>query len=169
METMWYYTQGDSDRLGPVSESELLAKLASGELRKRDLVWKEGMPEWAPVRARPEFRAAPANSAAKATVPAVPHTLPGWMAFVGVLTILLGVLSILTCIGIIPGILLIIAGAGLLQARSALAAAEHVDPALYAFFAGLNRFMVMIGIMFIVSFVFGVLLFIAGLVGAAGH
>lgn len=44
----WYYSKNGT-QLGPVSEGELLAKLASGEVSAADLVWKEGMADWRPA------------------------------------------------------------------------------------------------------------------------
>lgn len=43
----WFYSK-NGRQLGPVTESELLVKFASGELSKTDLVWKEGMHAWMP-------------------------------------------------------------------------------------------------------------------------
>jgi hypothetical protein len=41
----WYYSKNGT-QLGPVEESELRAKLGSGEISAADLVWKDGMPDW---------------------------------------------------------------------------------------------------------------------------
>ena len=41
----WYYSKNGT-QLGPVEESELRAKLASGAVSAADLVWREGMPDW---------------------------------------------------------------------------------------------------------------------------
>jgi hypothetical protein len=42
----WYYAR-DNKQLGPVSPTELKRLATAGELRPFDLVWHEGMPEWA--------------------------------------------------------------------------------------------------------------------------
>jgi hypothetical protein len=44
----WYYAK-DGGQNGPVEAEELLAKLASGEVAGTDLVWREGMKDWAPA------------------------------------------------------------------------------------------------------------------------
>ncbi|MCE5303355.1 MAG: DUF4339 domain-containing protein [Planctomycetaceae bacterium] len=45
----WYFAQG-TKQIGPVSAAELKRLAASGELRPQDLVWREGLTEWAPAR-----------------------------------------------------------------------------------------------------------------------
>jgi len=62
----WYYTQGDQ-RLGPISEAEFEALIASGTITEETLVWKEGMANWTPLKA------ARAPSAPGAAAP------PGWI------------------------------------------------------------------------------------------
>ena len=41
----WYYSKNGT-QLGPVEESELRAKLGSGEIAAADLVWRDGMSDW---------------------------------------------------------------------------------------------------------------------------
>lgn len=41
----WYYSKNGT-QLGPVTEEELRAKAAIGEVLASDLIWKEGMPDW---------------------------------------------------------------------------------------------------------------------------
>lgn len=53
----WYYSKNGT-QLGPVPEEELLAKVSSGEVAARDLVWKEGMPDWKPLAQVEEFKSA---------------------------------------------------------------------------------------------------------------
>lgn len=167
METNWYYTQGKSDRLGPAAESEIVAKITSGQLRGRDLVWKEGMSEWEEIRRHPEFRSVRGSRAGVQVGSTIPGSLQGWMLFVAILTILAGVFYVLSCVGIIPGVLMIIAGTGLLQARSSLdTIRETVDPSWAPFFRGLNRFMVMTGLVFIVTMVFALVFFIITVAGS---
>ena len=49
----WYYAQGDQ-RQGPVTDSEFEALIAAGTITETTLVWKDGMPNWAPLKeARP--------------------------------------------------------------------------------------------------------------------
>ena len=47
-QAIWYYTQGDA-QAGPVSAQELKSLATSGKLLRDDLVWKEGMDDWAPA------------------------------------------------------------------------------------------------------------------------
>jgi hypothetical protein len=54
MEPQWYYTQS-GQQLGPVSEGELRALLASGQLLPSEFVFKEGMGDWMVVSSIPEF------------------------------------------------------------------------------------------------------------------
>ena len=44
----WYYSK-NATQLGPVSEAELRAKLASGEIVGTDMAWREGMANWMPI------------------------------------------------------------------------------------------------------------------------
>ena len=44
----WYYAQ-NQDRRGPVSFAKLKTIAAGGWLRREDLVWNAGMPEWTPA------------------------------------------------------------------------------------------------------------------------
>ncbi|MBC8354272.1 MAG: DUF4339 domain-containing protein [Planctomycetes bacterium] len=48
IEHEWHYVR-DGNSVGPTSKSELMQLVATGELRSHDLVWRDGMPEWAPV------------------------------------------------------------------------------------------------------------------------
>lgn len=49
MATEWYYSK-DEQRFGPVSVKELRELTSSGDIEPSDLVWKEGMSDWIPVR-----------------------------------------------------------------------------------------------------------------------
>jgi hypothetical protein len=44
----WYYTRA-GQQIGPVTSPQLRQAAQSGELSPTDLVWKTGMPEWAPA------------------------------------------------------------------------------------------------------------------------
>ncbi len=48
MNKTWYYRRNDT-QLGPVSVEELRQLAVSGQLSPTDLVWNEGMAEWAPA------------------------------------------------------------------------------------------------------------------------
>jgi hypothetical protein len=52
MSAQWYYGQV-GEQLGPVSGQELNAKLRNKEVAPTVLVWREGMPQWAPVTSVP--------------------------------------------------------------------------------------------------------------------
>lgn len=65
---MWYVAR-NGKRLGPVSEADLIVHVKNGKLKPSDLVWKEGMSDWAPAgevgalaphlrRFPPEFKSA---------------------------------------------------------------------------------------------------------------
>ncbi len=49
MSQQWYYVK-DGQRRGPISTHELRDVVASGQLQADDLVWKEGMVNWAAAR-----------------------------------------------------------------------------------------------------------------------
>lgn len=48
----WYY-MGDTGQLGPLSEPQLLDLADHGVLTADTLVWKVGMPDWAPANRMP--------------------------------------------------------------------------------------------------------------------
>lgn len=58
----WYYSKNGT-QLGPVDESALRSKLASGELSPSDLVWREGLADWLPAARVPEFQSSPTAAA----------------------------------------------------------------------------------------------------------
>jgi hypothetical protein len=45
----WYYARGNQ-QVGPVSAAELKRLAGGGEIRPDDLVWRDGLTEWAPAR-----------------------------------------------------------------------------------------------------------------------
>ena len=75
----WYYARGDQ-RLGPVDVNEMRALAARGELDGEDLVWTDGMADWAPASTRRELGLdASANRFQPAPVAAAP--MPAARAF----------------------------------------------------------------------------------------
>jgi TM2 domain-containing membrane protein YozV len=46
----WYYSVGGGERQGPISAAELKKLADAGNLKAGDLVWKEGMADWAPAK-----------------------------------------------------------------------------------------------------------------------
>lgn len=73
----WYYSKNGT-QLGPVEQSELIAKLTSGEVAPSDLVWREGMVDWLPSAQINELRTLmPASQSPMAAGPvASPYTAP---------------------------------------------------------------------------------------------
>jgi TM2 domain-containing membrane protein YozV len=70
----WYYSV-DGDRQGPVSAGELKKLADAGTLKQTDLVWKDGMADWAPAKSikglfGASSAANPAPTAKKAAEPA---------------------------------------------------------------------------------------------------
>lgn len=63
----WYYSKNGT-QLGPVEESDLRGKIASGEISSTDLVWKEGMTDWLPSARVPDLA-----GVAAVVAPAPPH------------------------------------------------------------------------------------------------
>lgn len=60
---VWHYTVA-TEQYGPVTLLELRGMVASGQLTPDDVVWKEGMADWIPLRDVPELQAAVRPSAA---------------------------------------------------------------------------------------------------------
>jgi hypothetical protein len=65
-EIQWWYARGD-EQFGPVSAAELRRLASTGGLSPGDLVWREGLAEWAPAaRLKGLFPETPAAAAAAA-------------------------------------------------------------------------------------------------------
>lgn len=178
MDKLWYYTQGPAqEKKGPVPESEIRSLVAGGQIASSDLLWCEGMANWAHLRDMPELLpgSAPAAAAqggspvmARGQTP-IPQGLTGWMTFVAVMTIISGAFYCLGCIWIIVGIPTIIAGVALLAAKNAIANLGGVDSSLALFFAKLKSFFQLTGIVYIIGFIAGIVFFILyfGVIAAA--
>jgi len=82
------------------------------------------------------------------------------MTFVAVMTVLGGALNVLSCIGIPFGVLMIVGGVALYGARNVLLGIRTVDPALEPFFRKLKTYMLMTGIVFVLSVVFAAVMII---------
>lgn len=54
----WYYSRG-GQQSGPMSEDDLRRLVAKGEVGAEDLIWRDGMGNWLPVRNVPEFGGSP--------------------------------------------------------------------------------------------------------------
>ncbi len=53
----WYYGQ-KGEQQGPVDFQTIFRAVEAGQLGERDIVWKDGMPDWKPIRDVPELQAA---------------------------------------------------------------------------------------------------------------
>jgi hypothetical protein len=72
----WYYASGGQQR-GPVKTAQLKQLATAGELKPEDLVWCDGMPNWAPAGTVKGLLPADASRASDAsTSPATAETLP---------------------------------------------------------------------------------------------
>jgi hypothetical protein len=174
---MWFYARGQ-EKSGPIPEPELRSLMVSGAVSGQDLAWTEGMPNWAPLSSIPELQQAaatpaPAPSPVAAPDPgraagALPVGLIGWMTFVGVINIVYGALSCLSCFGVLSGIFMIIGGSALLGAKNLLAGVANVDMALLPFFGKLKTFVQMTGIMYLITLILIVVVTIiyAGVIAA---
>ena len=82
----WYYAK-NGQQLGPVSQSALADLIRSGQLAAQDLVWREGMPQWAMAASLPElqglFAAAgtPAGAIPTAATPLEYQYAPGMLSY----------------------------------------------------------------------------------------
>lgn len=157
MDRMWYYAPAGSERQGPVSEAQLKDLLARGQIVPTDLVWSEGMASWVAASTVPELGGTPAvdilvpAGASAAATAQVPAGLGTWLTFVGVINILSGALSCLSCFALPVGILMILAGLACLRARSALDELSGIDPALLPALEKIKTYFLMSGWVFILN------------------
>lgn len=170
----WYWRRNPAEKIGPRSTEEVRAALVVGLLTPEHEVWQEGWDSWARISDVEDFRGvgAPSPGVAPAS-PAAPGGIPdgllGWMTFVGVLEIVGGLLALLTCIGVIKGILLFVMGFAVLGARSALeAAGGRVSAELWPFLSKLKTYFVAQGLALLLGFVLGVLLMVLWSLGLLG-
>lgn len=75
----WYYAR-DNKQMGPVSSAELKNLADAGQLQPDDLVWREGLTEWAPARSvrglfEEETKPAPVQESPLPAVTAVEEAL----------------------------------------------------------------------------------------------
>lgn len=68
----WYYAAGGQQQ-GPVDEAQLDALIQSGQINQETLVWREGMPNWQPLR-QARAGSAPAGTPPPAAASAAPST-----------------------------------------------------------------------------------------------
>ncbi|WP_367347105.1 pilin [Stenotrophomonas bentonitica] len=48
--SQWFYAEGNRQQRGPLTSEELVAKYTSGEIALDSLVWRDGLPQWQPLR-----------------------------------------------------------------------------------------------------------------------
>ena len=54
----WFYGK-EGQQYGPIDETTLRARIVTGEVGPRDLIWCEGMSSWQPLQELPQFAVAP--------------------------------------------------------------------------------------------------------------
>jgi len=69
----WYYSNNGT-QTGPITESELKAKVAAGLIQPSELAWCEGMTDWKPISTIPSLAAA--SVPASETGPDIGETTP---------------------------------------------------------------------------------------------
>jgi hypothetical protein len=67
MPAEWYFAE-DGQQCGPVPFEELQDRAKSGQIKPSDLVWKAGMPDWAPASSQPGLFGAPPPAARVAPI-----------------------------------------------------------------------------------------------------
>ena len=73
----WYYTKGGR-QTGPMSEDDLRRLVAKGDVEADDLIWRDGMGNWLPVRNVPEFGGSPPPVCSDPRRPSNPPSRPPW-------------------------------------------------------------------------------------------
>jgi hypothetical protein len=63
---VWYYSQ-NGQSVGPLEEPQILTLAEQGKIKREDLVWREGMPEWINAAAAGLFKNGPAATPATAS------------------------------------------------------------------------------------------------------
>ena len=173
MDKLWYYAvSGSAEKQGPIPEEQLRVLISSGELHPNDLVWTDGMANWTALAQVPGLQnaadtGAPAAPAAHAfpaaptagsaagigSASGIPQGMEGWMTFVAIMSIIGGVFNCLSCVGILWGAFMIMAGTALLGAKTALGLANSIPTDLAPFFEKLKSYLLMTGIFYIISIV----------------
>ena len=99
----------------------------------------------------------------------VPPGLLGWTTFVAIMTLIGGGLSILSCIGIPQGVLMVIGGIALLGGKTSLEGVGGVDVAVLPYLQKMRLFMQMQGWIYILGLLLGglILIFYFGVILAA--
>lgn len=124
---MWFYAK-DGEQHGPVEADDIRSRLSSGDLSNGTLVWKEGMSQWSPLGEVLELRepvpSGGGQSAPTASAAANPyspptnqmgHSAPQLVAPVqqntmAMVSMILGIISVVMCGGAFTGIPAIVCG-----------------------------------------------------------
>jgi len=109
----WYYSKHGT-QLGPVSQAELSAKIASGEISATELVWKDGMSGWTSASQLTEFSGIPVSPYATPASPGPQTQYPSHLqaaptSGLAITSLVCGILGLTTCL-MIPGIPAVICG-----------------------------------------------------------
>ena len=54
-QTTSYFIAVNGQQQGPYDANALMSYIAQGQIQRNTLVWKNGMPNWAPISTLPEF------------------------------------------------------------------------------------------------------------------
>ena len=105
----WYYSN-NATQMGPVTDAELRAMLASGKVNATDMVWQEGMKDWLPASSVPGLCVTPHIAGNPYQPPVSPGAFDAPMPTSGlaIASLICGVIGIVTCF--LPGIAAVICG-----------------------------------------------------------
>lgn len=97
-----WYCVINGQRYGPVAAEEIRQWLADNRIKSTDLVWREGMSEWAPLASLEEFQAsasaAPSASYTPPPAPAEASAATGYAPHRGTMILVFGILSFVCCL-----------------------------------------------------------------------
>lgn len=128
---MWFYAK-DGEQHGPVEAEDIRSRLKSGDISNGTLVWREGMAQWSPLGEVLELRdpvpasgesdsqseVAAASSSDPYVAPAVNQmsqpapqlVAPVQQNTMALVSMILGIVSVVVCMGALTGIPAIICG-----------------------------------------------------------
>lgn len=187
MSEQWYLYK-DNQQKGPYSFEQLAREAQQGLIGPADLVWHKNLEGW--IRADQVEQLLPVIEQAGSASPAVGTNqgifyhdnsklmqLRTWLGFVGIVTIIGGVISAISglfalIIGAIPGVIAVILGIKLFGAKKALDAmlqgnSAGVSPDLLdSFIDSLRGYFKLMGILIIISVVLGFLVSILAVIAS---
>jgi hypothetical protein len=105
----WYYSS-NATQMGPVTDAELRAMLASGKVSSTDMVWREGMKDWLPASSVPGLCVMPQAGGNLYQPPVHPgsYDAPVPTSGLAIASLVCGIVGIVTCF--LPGIAAVICG-----------------------------------------------------------